>query len=152
MLFAVCCLLFAACCLLLAACCLLLVVGCWLVVGGWWLVVGGWWLVVGGWWLVVGCFETAEARKCLCQQSPVPVGMGSPRWRRTLHHRGLQKMALNSSRPGGARKMRKSRRKTPSHRHMTASRNIVQIFEYELRGVSGTTNTMKICEILPKAT
>ena len=42
-------------------------------------------------------FETrSEARKCLCQQSPVQIGTGSPRWRRTLHHRGL---ALNSKRP-----------------------------------------------------
>ena len=42
--------------------------------------------------------------------------------------------------------------KTPSHRHMTANRNNVQIFKCELRKESGTTNTMKICEILPEAT
>ena len=30
---------------------------------------------------------------------------GSPRRRRTLHHRGLRKLALNSRRCGGARKM-----------------------------------------------
>ena len=34
--------------------------------------------------------------KCPCQQSPVLTGMWSPRWRRTLRHRGLQKLALNS--------------------------------------------------------
>ena len=55
--------------------------------------------------VVVVVSETAEARKCPCQQRPLLIGMGSPRWQRTLHHRGLQKMALNSSRRGGARKM-----------------------------------------------
>ena len=69
----------------------------------------------------------------------------SPRWQRNLHHRLLRKMALDSRRPGGARK-------TPSHRHVAASKNNVQIFKCELRGESGTTNTMKTCEILPKAT
>ena len=39
---------------------------------------------------------------------------GSPRWRRTLHHRGLRKLALNSRQPGGARKMLKNRQKKPS--------------------------------------
>ena len=42
--------------------------------------------------------------------------------------------------------------KSPSLRHMTASGNNVQIFKCELRREAGTTNTMKICEILPKAT
>ena len=61
------------------------------------------------------------------------IVQGSPRWQRTLHHRGLRKMALNSRRPGRARKMRQNRRKPPSHLHMTASRNNVQIFKCELR-------------------
>ena len=46
--------------------------------------------------VVVVVSETTEARNCLCQQSPVLIGKGSPRWRRTLHHRGLEKLALNS--------------------------------------------------------
>ena len=41
--------------------------------------------------------------------------------------------------------------KTPSHRHMTACRNNVQILKCELRREAGTTNTMKINDILPKA-
>ena len=39
---------------------------------------------------------------------------GSPRRRRTLHRRGLEKLALNSGTPGGARKRRKMRLKTRS--------------------------------------
>ena len=35
------------------------------------------------------------------------------------------------------------------HRHMTASRNNVNIFKCELRREAGTTKTVKICEILP---
>ena len=45
---------------------------------------------------VVVVSETTEARQCQYQQSPVPIGMGSPRWQRTLRHRGLQKLELNS--------------------------------------------------------
>ena len=40
----------------------------------------------------------------------------------------------------------------PSHRHMTACRNNVQIFNCELSREAGTTNTMNICEILTEAT
>ena len=68
---------------------------------------------------VVVVSETAEAKKCLCQQRPVLIGMGSARWRRTLHHRRLQKNGAQLRRPGGARKVRKSRQKKTSHRHMT---------------------------------
>ena len=49
---------------------------------------------------------------CLCQQHRYSNWQGSPRWQRTLRHRGLQKLALNSGTTGGARKMRQSRQKT----------------------------------------
>ena len=42
-----------------------------------------------------------------------PATLGSPRRRRTLHRRGLEKLALNSRTPGGARKRRKMRLKNP---------------------------------------
>ena len=45
--------------------------------------------------VVVVVLTRAEARKCLFQQSPVLIGMGSRRCQRTLRHRGLQKLALN---------------------------------------------------------
>ena len=38
---------------------------------------------------------------------------GSPRRRRTLHRRGLEKLALNSGTTGGARKMTQNASKTP---------------------------------------
>ena len=42
-----------------------------------------------------------------------PATKVSPRRRRTLHRRGLEKLALNSGTPGGARKWRKMHLKTP---------------------------------------
>ena len=60
--------------------------------------------------LVVLVSETTEARQCLCQQSPVLVGMVSPRWRRTLRHQGLQKLGLNS---GTTRRSAKNASKPP---------------------------------------
>ena len=85
-------------------------------------VVGCWLLVVAVAVVVVVVSETTEARQCLCQQSPVLIGMVSPRWQRTLRHRGLPKLA---------RCVKTA--ENPSHRHMTASRNNVQIFKCELR-------------------
>ena len=41
--------------------------------------------------------------------------------------------------------------KPTSRRHLTACRNNVQIFRCELRRETGTTNTMKMCDILPQA-
>ena len=71
----------------------LLVVGCWLLwLWLWlWLLLLWWWL-----WLLLLCQTLAEARQCVYPQSPVLIGNGSPRWRRTPHHRGLQNLALNS--------------------------------------------------------
>ena len=48
--------------------------------------------------------------------------------------------AKNASRPP----------KSPSHRHMTASGNNVQIFKCELRREAGTTNTMKYVKFFQK--
>ena len=112
----VCCVLCVVCCVLCVVCCVLLVVGCWLLVVGCWL------------------FKTrSEARQCENPQSPVLIGMGSPQWQRTLRHRGLQKLALNSGTARRSAKNASEPPKTPSHRHMTARKNNVQIFKCELR-------------------
>ena len=62
--------------------------------------------------------------------------MRSPRRQRTLRHRGLRKLALNSRRPGGARKMRKNFDET-SHRH---SRHTVRILSMNC-ATAGTSTT-----------
>ena len=121
---------------------LLVVFGCWL-----FLVVGCFWLlflvvvVFGCFWLflvvVVVVSETTEARQCVYPQSPVLIGMGSPRWQRTLQHRGLQKLALNSGTTRRSVKNASVPPKNPSHSHMTASRSNVQIFKCELREEPG---------------
>ena len=49
----------------------------------------------------------------VCPRHQSLIGKGSPRWRRTLHHRGLQKLALNSGTTGGARKMTQNASKSP---------------------------------------
>ena len=72
------------------------------------------------------------------------IGMGALDGKELFAIEGPEKLALNS---GTTRKSAK----TPSHRHMTASENNVQIFKCELRRESEFTVTMKICEILPKA-
>ena len=42
--------------------------------------------------LLLLLFHTrADTRQCVCPQSPVQIGMGSPRRQRTLRHRGLRK-------------------------------------------------------------
>ena len=66
----------------------------------------------------------SEARKCLCQQSPVLIGMGSPRWRRTLHHRGLQKNGAQLQTTWRSAKNAEKPPKNPSHHH---SRHTVRI-------------------------
>ena len=48
---------------------------------------------------------------------------GSPRWQRTLHHRRLRKLALNSGTTRKSAKNASKPQKTPSNRHMTACRN-----------------------------
>ena len=52
-----------------------------------------------------------------------PATPGSPRRRRTLHHRGLEKLALNSGTTRGARKMVQNAKKKPSS-HPTAESNL----------------------------
>ena len=55
--------------------------------------------------------------ECLCRQVLRRKMCKSPRWQRTLHHRGLRKLALDSRQPGGARKMQHFRAKKTPHRH-----------------------------------
>ena len=83
--------------------------------------------------VVVVVSETTEAMQCQRQQSPVQIGMGSPRWQRTLRDRGLQKLELNSGTTRRSATNASKPPKTPSYRHMTASKNNVQIFKCELR-------------------
>ena len=52
-----------------------------------------------------------------------PATPGSPQRRRTLHHPGLEKLALNSGTTGGARKMAQNASKNPSS-HPTAESNL----------------------------
>ena len=54
---------------------------------------------------------------CLCQHHPSSNWHGSPRRRRTLHHRGLQKLALNSGITRRSAKNASGPPKNPSHRH-----------------------------------
>ena len=61
-------------------------------------------------WLV---FEAILQAECLCRQVLSMKLCRSSRWQRTLRHRGLRKLALNSRQPGGARKMAYKVRKTP---------------------------------------
>ena len=49
----------------------------------------------------------------VCPRHPSSNWQGSPRWQRTLRHRGLQKLALNSGITGGARKMTQNASKSP---------------------------------------
>ena len=100
--------------------------------------------------VVVVVATRADARKCLCQQSPVLIGMGSPRWQRTLRHRGVEKLALNSSTTRRSAKNASEPPKTPSHRHMTASKNNVQIFKCELRRKSGQPTRGKYVKFFQK--
>ena len=62
-----------------------------------------------------------NAANCLCQHV---ASVSCPRWQRTLHHRGLQKLALNSRRPGESEKCRISRRNPPRHRHNRHKRKL----------------------------
>ena len=64
--------------------------------------------------LVVVVSDATMREQCLCQQSPMNCAR-EPRWQRTLHHRGLRKLALDSRRPGGARKMAEKGQKTLHH-------------------------------------
>ena len=73
-------------------------------------VVGG--VVVG---VVVVVFDAIFQAECHMSTNAEDKLCRSPRWQRTLRHRGLRKMALNSRRPGGgARKMLHFTAKNPS--------------------------------------
>ena len=62
------------------------------------------------------CSETTEARKMSMPTKSCANWQGSPRWRRTLHHRGLQKLALNSGTTRRSTKKWPKRPKKPSNR------------------------------------
>ena len=79
------------------------------------------------------------------------IGMGALDGKELFAIEGPEKLALNSGTTRRSAKNASEPPKTPSHRHMTASENNVQIFKCELRRESESTVTMKICEILPKA-
>ena len=78
----------------------------------------------------------------------------NPRWQRTLRHRGLRKMALNSGRTRRSAKKGQKGRKTPSNRQAAINtairRNNVQISSANRAWTSEAPARRKY-EILPKA-
>ena len=83
--------------------------------------------------LVVGVLDTNLQAECLCQQTLRMKLCRSPRWQRNLHHRGFQKTGSQLRDNPEEREKCVSAAENPSHRHMTASRNNVQIFKCGLR-------------------
>ena len=61
------------------------------------------------------------------------IGMGALDGKELFAIEGPEKLALNSGTTRRSPKNASEPPKTPSHRHMTASRNNVQIFKCELR-------------------
>ena len=84
----------------------------------------------------------------VCPRHHSLIGKGSPRWQRTLHHRGLQKQELNSGTTGGARKKASIPPKMPLPRPPPCHRRHNRQAESRVPVSVASWNVHQICDEL----